>query len=215
MITFPRDMPPVRIAEVTRFDLQHLVAINQAGGSVQALELGTPIWIAAYVTELLDTKQRAAVQAWWATLKGGVGTFYGWDCFRAYPAAYGAAVIGKPRAAGGTFDGTCTITANGTTTVSLSGLPANYQATDGDMLELPRTGGKISLHQITEATVGAAGGTITVPIEPPALNDTSSPSSVARLVKARCIMVVKPGTLQIPVGAGKRPASFEAVQTIR
>ena len=135
-------MPPVRISELSSFDLQHGVAINMAGGSVQAMELAAPLWIANFTTAKLNSKQRAQVQAWWATLRGGVRTFYGWDCFRAYPAFYGSAVIGMPRAAGGSFTGTCTVTANGITTVSLSGLPANYHATDGDMIELPRASGK-------------------------------------------------------------------------
>lgn len=215
MITFPRDMPPCRISELSSFDLQHGVAINQANGSVQAMELSPPIWHAHFTTEPLDKKQRAAVQAWWATLRGGVNTFFGWDCFRAYPAAYGAAVIGMPRAGGGTFDGTCTITANGTTTVSLSGLPASFHFTDGDMIELPRASGRISLHQVTEAMTGALGGTATVSIEPGALADTSIGSTAVRIVKARCIMVPRPGTLDIPAGLGKRAASFEAVQTIK
>jgi len=214
MITFPRDMPPVRISALSSFNLQHGVAINQAGGSVQAMELAAPLWQAQFTTEPLNARQRAAVQAWWATLRGGVNTFYAWDCFRTYPAAYGSAVIGMPRASGGTFDGTCQIMANGVTSVGLSTLPANYQFTDGDMIELVRTGGKLSLHQIVEAIVGSPTGTATVQIEPGALSDTTI-AGTARLVKARCIMVPRPGSLDIPAGLGKRAASFEAVQTIR
>jgi hypothetical protein len=214
-ITFPRDMPPVRIAELSSFDLQHVVALNQAGGSVQAMELGAPLWVANFTTAMLTSKQRAQVQAWWATLKGGVGTFYAHDCSREYPAYYGKAVVGMPRAGGGVFDGTATITANGITTVSLSALPANYHATDGDLIELPRAGGKISLHQIVEPVIGSAGGTITVTIEPAAFTDTVVSTPAVRLVKARCIMVPRPGSLSIPWGLGWRAASFEAVQTIK
>ena len=214
-ISFPRDMPPCRIAALSSFDLQHNVAINQVGQSVQAMELYPPVWIANFTTEPLTSHQRAAVQTWWATLKGGVNTFYAHDCFRVYPAAYGKNVIGMPRAAGGTFDGTVTITARTTTTVTLTGLPASYQFTDGDMLELPRAGGKISLHQITEPNIGSGAGVATVSVDPFTLTDTTVPSSAARLVKARCIMVPKPGTLQIPAGLGRLAASFEAVQTIK
>lgn len=215
MITFPRDMPPVRISELSSFDLQHGVAINQAGGSVQAMELAAPLWQAHFTTEPLNARQRAAVQAWWATLRGGVNTFYAFDCFRAYPAAYGASVIGMPRASGGTFDGTCTLNTNSITTVSLTHLPSNFQFTDGDMIELPRASGKISLHQITEPILGASDGSAIVPIEPGALSDATVGSTAVRIVKARCIMVPRPGSLDIPAGLGKRAASFEAVQTIR
>jgi hypothetical protein len=216
MITFPRDMPPCRISALSTFDLQHGVAISQAGGSVQAMELAPAIWKASFTTEPLSAKQRAQVQAWWATLKGGVGTFFAWDCFRAWPQAYGNSCIGMPRAGGGTFDGLCQITANNTTTVNLATLPAGFIFTDGDMLELVRQGtNKISLHNITEDAVASGAGTVTVSIEPPALSDTAVPNSFVRLVKARCVMVPKPGSFSAPAGLGRGAAQFEAVQTLR
>lgn len=218
MITFPRAMPPCRIAELSKFDLMHGVAVNTIGsGSVQAMELSAALWNANFTTEPLSPAQRAAVQAWWATLRGGIGTFYARDCFRMWPAAYHSKTkaLALNRAGGGAFDGTCTVSSNGVTTVSLANLPAAYQFTEGDLVELPRASGRISLHQVTESVSANGAGVAVVSIEPPALNDTSVGSTAARLYQARCIMVPKPGTLDIPVGLGKRAATFEAVQTLK
>lgn len=216
-INFPRVLPPVRWLEQPTFDLIPVEAVNRAGGSEQFMELGSPYWSGRFVTEPLEWQGdggRAALHAWKDSLRGGK-TFYGSDPFRRYPAAYpnAAAIAAMLRHAGGAFDGTARLLVNSGTTVQLGTLPTTYRISIGDMIELPRPGGKITLHQALEA-VTAAAGVATITIDPPALADSVINSDAVRLVKARVIMVLKSGSFSAPAGVGKKSASFEGVETL-
>lgn len=211
-IAYPRELPNVRWLEQPVFDLLPVESTNRAGGSEQNMELGSPYWTARYMTVPLTWPERAAVIAWKDTLRGG-RTFYASDPFRWWPAAYGRAALGLVRHAGGAFDGSAKLLANNIVSVQISTLATNQKIRTGDMIELPRPDGRISLHQAVE-DVTAAAGVATVTIEPPAFADAVINSVNVRMIKARCIMVVRSGTFSAPAGAGRRSASFEAVQTL-
>lgn len=214
--SFPRDLPDLNWLEQPSFDLMPVEAVNRAGGSVQTMELADPYWSAKFVTEPLNWAARAKLSAWKDSLRGGK-RFYGFDPFRQWPAFYKGAVLALTRAAGGAFDGTAKVTANGTTTVTLATLPANYHASEGDMIELPRAAGLISLHQVIDAggVVGNGSGVATLAIEPPAPADVTINATTVRLVKARALMVIVPGSYAAAAGLGRRSGSFDAVSVFK
>lgn len=216
-MNFPRTLPTgIRFLEQPAFDLQHSVAINKAGGSIQAMETGSPVWVARYVTEPLAWRDRKRVRAWFNSFGGGLRTFYAYDPFAKWPSAYGPGVLNLVRAGGGALDGTAKVTANNITKVTIATLSNAYQFAEGDMIELPRDDGMISLHEVIEAIAANAGGIATdVLINPPAPADVTINSTAVRLVGARCLMVPRPGSLNAPAGLGERSASFEAVQTYK
>jgi hypothetical protein len=214
-MNFPRDLPAgIRFLEQPTFDLQDSVAINKAGGSIQAMELSSPVWVARYVTEPLAWRERKRARAWFNSFGGGLRTFYGYDPFAKWPSTYGPGVLALIRSGGGAFDGTAKVTANNVTKATIATLPNGYQFAEGDMIELPRDGGLISLHEVIEAIAANGAGIATdVLINPPAPADVTINSTAVRLVGARCLMVPKAGTFNAPGGLGQFSASFEAVQT--
>jgi hypothetical protein len=212
-IAFPRAVPDgIRFAIGTTFDLMPVEATNRAGESVQSMELGDPYWMARFMTVPLLASQRAVLQAWRATLRGGK-TFYAYDPFRAFPLAYGEAVLALTRAGGGLFDGTAKITTNNLTTIALATLASGQIISVGDMIELPRANSQIGLHQATEAATASGGGVATVAIDPPAFADTIINATSVRMVRARCTMAIVPDTFSAP-GGNAQAASFQAVQTL-
>jgi hypothetical protein len=214
--TFPRALPAVNWLEQPSFDLMPVEGVNRAGGSVQTMELADPFWSAKFVTEPLNWANRALLSAWKDSLRGGK-RFFGFDPFRQWPAFYKAAVLSLTRAGGGAFDGTAKVTANGTTTVALATLPASYHVSEGDMVELPRDGGLISLHQVIDVggVVASGGGATTVVIDPPAPADVTINATTVRLVKPRALMVIVPGSYSAPAGVGRRSVSFDAVSVLK
>lgn len=214
MITFPRDLPDVRMLEVPAFELSYASAINRTGaGELEIMETGDPVWHASFTTEPVAWRKRMELSAWAASLRGGLRTFLAYDPFRCWPAFYGPAVLALTRAGGGAFDGSAKLTAIGANTITIATLPAGYQVSLGDMVSLVRPNAQRSLHQFVEAATADGSGIVTGTVEPAVPDDATINSTALKLVKAPCVMVLQPDSFKAPAGLGKLSATFEAVQT--
>lgn len=212
-LTFPRDLfSGVRWMEQSVFDLMPVESVNRAGGSEQFMELGSPYWQGRFMSEPVDWQIRARAHAWKDSMRGGK-TFFGSDPFRWYPGAYGKSALTLLRHAGGAFDGTAHLDSIAGVTATISTLATAYRFSDGDMVEIPRASNQLGLHQVLEP-VTAAAGVATVTLDPPPFADSVIGSAAVRVVKARCVMVIRSGSFQAPAGVGERSIVFEAVQTL-
>lgn len=212
-ITYPLPFPTGAGFLEGEFTLGEVQAVNTLrSGAVQAMELGDSLWSGRFVTSLCDARQRGRWQAWKAALNGSIGTFVAYDPEKQYPLAYGESVLALLRAGGGAFDGTGTLAAWTATTLQISGLPAAYQAADGDMVSFPWNGGR-ALHMVVGDTAASAGGVLNVTVMPPVRTAPAPAGSASvALVRASCLMRLKPGTFSAPASRARRSVSFEGVQ---
>lgn len=212
-ITYPLTFPDGPGFAEGEFTLSVVEAVNTLpSGAVQAMEIGEPLWTARFAAPPCDARQRARWQAWKAALRGSIGTFLAFDPEKAFPLAYGEAVLGLTRAGGGAFDGTASLTAWTASTLTLSTLPATYQAAAGDMVSFPWKGGK-ALHMVVGDTAASAGGVLTVTVMPPVrLSPAPAAGAVVDLVRPSCLMRIRPGSFSAPARREKQPVVFEGVQ---
>jgi hypothetical protein len=216
-ITYPRFFPTGLDCFVSgSFHLAARDAVNETrGGGILSIEIGDAHWEAAYETVPYKRVDRAVWQAWWATLRSHF-TFLGYDPEKRFPLNYGKSVLNLLRAGGGAFDGSLIVSSATATTLTLSGLPANFIFLVGDHVSVGLSGGRLGLHQIVEPATGSAGGVATVTVEPRIRTANVVPgSTTANLVKPLCEMFIKPGSFAAPHNALERlPVTFEAVQRL-
>lgn len=216
-ITFPRDLiEPFKVRSCD-FDLMTVDARNAArGGQIQVVNLGPSVWSMKYETVPLLEAQAAEWEAWLASLRGGIKLFKAWHPLRRYARSYPNGYGGLTRAAGGTFDGTCTRSTigGGLDTVLLTGLPNGFILLPGDFVSWAHTASVQALHCVTEAVTANGLGQATVSVEP--LIRSSPTGTTAYLDRPWCHAVIDPKSAGVRWSPGSRVAvaSFQAVQTL-
>jgi len=213
-ITYPRAFPQTIKWARSAFSLPRGNAINQLNtGAIQAMEVSEPLWRVAFETEPLIWSDRRAWEAWERTLRGGASAFVGYDWVGSYPIAYGGLAAALTKATGGAWTGTGIITARTAFTLTMSDLPANYQAKAGDRLSYEWGLGR-AYHEVVEDVAANSGGVITVTVEPYLREPYPSTSTTVTLIRAPIVLKMVPDTWSAPDDLGPQRISFEAVQVI-
>jgi len=211
-MAYPLDMPSVpttlNIARCS-FDMEPFGSLSRtAGGQIAFLEnIGGALWKGRYETTFLNDLHYGVWHAFRLCLRGN-GTFKGFDPARIAPAAY--LLDGKITFPGG-FAGTCTLTAAGGETISLSGLPAGFIITTGDYFSFPWLGGRHLVKALANATASGGGAISALPIAP-WLRAGGATGVTVDLVRPYCLMKMVPGTWQGERKQDPQPVSFEAIQ---
>jgi hypothetical protein len=111
-----------------------------------------------------------AVEAWVASLRGGIKTFIGSDLRRLTPAAYPSGVTALTRHGGGAFDGSATSfsLSGDRATVTLNGLPSTLAITAGDFVDFRWTTGGAARRHLVQAleSVTASAGVAAFAVDP-------------------------------------------------
>lgn len=217
-IVYPRDMPELS-GRCLWNQVDFAPAYMQAraplrGGVVQVINIGADLWTMSYVTSALTHQQAMDYMAWLHSLRGGARLFKAWHPLRRYPYLYPNGFGGLNRAGGGSFDGTCTLSAIGAArdTISLSTLPAGLQISVGDMVSFA-IGASRGLVQVLDAAVANGAGAVTLTVEP-FVPLAASVGAAATLVKPWCLAVLDPSSVSGPVQPGfVQSISFKATQT--
>lgn len=159
----------------------------------------------------LNETNYGIAHSFFLSLKSGAKSFKAYDLRRYWPITYGPACLGLTRAGGGAFDGTCTLTAAGGASVSLSGLPAGFKVGLGDYVSFPWLGSQRLVKAVEAMTADGSGVLSVVNIEPWQLAG-GSVTVVATLVKAWVLMRPVLGSW-----SGERtvfdPVSFQAIRS--
>jgi len=213
-ISYPRDLPSPLDTARSRFHCPELGDLSRSAGGAVAFheQVGGSLWDALFVTPPVNQVNFAVWHAFWLSIVGK--TFKGYDPSQPYPLYYGAGVLNLTAFGGGSFDGTCRVTAAGGGTISLDHLPANYHLSLGDYISFPWFG-KQRLVKALESVVGNGSGVLSNLAVAPWMFAGGSVPATAVLVKAWCLMVPKPGTWSAERStAPGEPVSFEAIQTL-
>lgn len=190
-IAFPRDILADFPGWTTKFEPQYRQERSRtASGNTIAKDFGSPIWKGSYKSRRMRPNELDKWRAILMSLDGGVNTFLGYSLSRCYPIAY-------PRGSwptGGAFNGkTAVVSAINpdNKTVNVSGLPALFKFSTGDMLQIGDTDLYRVMNDVVASGVGLATGVELRPHLWPA-------TTVGALVSVRqphCIMSVDPDSV--------------------
>lgn len=169
-LSFPLAMPTDGIAaqdfRLARVDY----ASPEVGGAIGAVAAGFPRW---RMTLQLGDMSQAAGDAWRAfldSLDGAGRTFFAHDLLRPYPAAYPGGFGGMTRAAGGSFPADGEVgawsLAGDRDELVMSGLPANFVLTVGDLIGFRWGTNKRTIVRVQQTHTGDGAGWLQVPIRP-------------------------------------------------
>lgn len=183
-----------------------------AGGRTYVKDLGDPLWTATYQSRQLSPNELDYWRARLDAMENGLQTFIGGQMSRCYPIAY-------PRGTwptGLSFDGVAMLDSVGTNrkSVSVSGLPAGYKFSVGDMIQI----GAADLHRVMEpAVANGAGITAEFEVRPhiwPNVDANDSPAVTVTVKKPSCVMAIAPGSIQSQADPqiGWGAVSFQAVE---
>lgn len=183
------------------------------GRRTEADKFGTPYWRAVYRSTALTPLQMGQLEAFLMQCGDGGEVFRAYDASRPRPIEYETAdhaPLSGVRAAGGAFNGTATITARTATSLTVSGLPANFQFRAGDYVEVRKTAALISLHRIVSDVQASAGGFATLPIRYALDLQAFTPPLTANFEKPACLMQVVAGSVDASKPLVERRGSFSA-----
>jgi hypothetical protein len=223
--SFPRTFPLGGFKAVTAELIRRQSAEVLASGRDIGVDFGQPSWSFEWTTNRLYGTDLGVWRAWLSSLRGLTRYFLGYDPLVEYPIAYMPAGWGSlSRYGGGSFDGTCTVTAIGNSgvsgatrdSISVSNLPVGLKINPGDNFGLVQSG-KYSLHRVLDtAQITASGtGTLTMWVEPevPAGFTTSATGNFYR-ASAKFRLVAKKG-FEADASGRNRPGqgSFTGLST--
>jgi hypothetical protein len=138
------------------------------------------------------------------------GQFIATDPGICRPAAYPGGPLSGTKAVGGAFDGSAALNSlSDRLAPVIQGLPANFQFTEGDLIEFRESTLVRSLHTIAADVAANASGVATVGLHWPVPADITT-SAVVHLEQPSCIMKVTQKNQ--PRGARSTSFSFEAVE---
>lgn len=211
-ITFPRDWPAELDLTSMPFELVPMVEVTPLRSGKQiALDLGPSLWSVEASSVPLGEEDFGRVRALFDTLSS-LEAINVYDHLREYPLRYAG---GWP-AWSPAFDGTCDLVdvSEDTKTVSLDGLPEEFELCPGDYVGWPYDNDSQALHRVSAGGI-ASGGLLGVEVRPFIRPVTLSPFPIVSLYRASCRMIVVPGSLKMPTDGDRLGrATFRLIQTL-
>jgi hypothetical protein len=211
-MTFPNGdlMERLRVVSAS-FRLEPTQEIRrQAGGTIQARDLGPNLWYARISSVCRSFRELAEVEALLDALNGAVQPFHVYDPFKAYPATDPAGEdLGSATPTLHTID-------DDNKRIRVQALPAGYKLTLGDLLAFDYGTSSRALHRVVEIDGATADGSGLTPLFEvrPHIRSGAAASDPVYLAKPAAVMRLLPGTVSIEASAGGKGASFEAVQVL-
>jgi len=183
------------------------------GRRTEAQIFGTPWWRGTWQAGWLNEIDYGKMDAFMMRAGGMGEVFRAYDPFRPRPIAHdNGQPLSGTNAGGGPFNGTAVITARTATTLSISGLPANFQFRAGDYVEVVKSATVISLHRIIEDVQATSGGTVVLTIRYALDLQTFTLPLTANFEKPSCLMQIDAGSYQGQKSWGSRSPSFSATE---
>lgn len=209
------DLPAIAGWEDIEFDpVSVRYTDRMEGRRTESVAAGSHWWRARYVAAFQSDRDFGLMDAFMMRAGDSGEVFRAHDVFRPRPIEWsrqhGNQPLSGPRAAGGTFDGTATITARTATSLIVSGLPANFQFRAGDYVEVRKGPSLISLHRITQDAQATSAGTVTLAIRHTLDTGIFTLPLTANFEKASCLMQIDPGSWSGSKSWGARRPSFTA-----
>lgn len=204
--TYPLAFPSIARFSSVRFDLVRTDLVTRfRSGDQQAAEVAPALWSAELTSAKLLHGDFEEWSAWWASLRGRLGTFLAFDPSRRRPRMHPNGIAG--------WDGVGTVTGRGAFAIAISGVPATLELRPGDYVGLQQ-GARRGLHRIVAAASASDGGTVSVDVEPAVSTGIFPVGATARFYDASCLMRLDPDSIE--ASRTKNPAAirFRGLQTL-
>ncbi|OOG61992.1 hypothetical protein B0E45_31800 [Sinorhizobium sp. A49] len=182
------------------------------GRRTESQTFGTPYWVASYLTRPLLRPEFGIMDAFMMQLDDNGQTFLAHDVFRPRPTAHDTGFpLSGPRAGGGSFNGDAVLQSIvNPTTIVVSGLPAGFQLSPGDYVEVRKNLLVRSLHRIMAPATANAGGVVTLSIRYRLDTGVFNTASTVQFEKPACTMQIDPGSYDGKKSWANRSPSFTA-----
>lgn len=212
-LSFPLALPLTYYSRTRLYLSSSVSSVGLWGGKTQSRQFTDRRWIGEWLTPPQDEDQLRATLAWGDSLRDGVKEFYAWHPRFPYPKAYVDGFTGMTKAGGGSFTGAGDVDSLTSTTITISGLPASFVLSAGDLVGLIESAAR-GLHRIIEAATANGSGIVTVTVEPAVKTTVFTSSATVQFERPVCIMTLEPGSLQEPDGPGPQPVSWRGIQKV-
>lgn len=206
---------PDLLFEDCEFDpIQPSSVDRMEGRRTESAVFGTPYWVAKYRFTFLRRQHLGIVDAFMMDVQSAASYFLAYDIARPRPIAHDS---GKPlagvKAGGGAFNGDAVLQSiTNSSTIVVSGLPANFAFSIGDYIEVRKSTLVRSLHRVRQATVATGAGIATLSIRYPLDVQNFSLPCTVHLEKPSCIMQIDAGSWSASKAMNARTPSFSATE---
>ena len=182
------------------------------GKAVNLSRVTDPIWKFNIRTGLLDLSTEKIWSSWKKSLNGGFTSFLAYDVKRQYLGGYPNAT--QPSDVYATWNGTAAVDDVGNSgQLTVSQLPANYQAKIGDRVALEQSG-YIGYYEILEDATADGSGDLIVTVSPFLHTGVFDENAIARFWRPKCKLIID---WQSYVESGRQepsPISFVGYQIL-
>ncbi|MEM6381081.1 MAG: hypothetical protein AAF739_00270 [Pseudomonadota bacterium] len=189
MVT-PVAMPTFGTQEGEFRAVRPLQVSRSEGRQTASLESYYRFWIARYTIVPLTDQQAWELSVFLSDRAPFVAT----HPKKPRPLAYRSAPLSGTRAAGGAFNGDAVLNSLADrASPEISGLPANFIFTKGDLVEFRQSDTVRSLHMVSTAITGNSSGVVTLPLDYPIPSDFTT-SATVHLERPGCVMTITSDT---------------------
>jgi len=205
-VTYPLAFPSIARFSSVRFDLVRTDIVTRfRSGDQQAAEVADALWSADFTSAKLMPGDHEEWSAWWASLRGRLGTFLAFDPSRRRPRMHPNGIAG--------WNGVGSVTGRGAFAIAVEGVPSTLQLRPGDYVGLQQ-GARRGLHRILAPASASGGGTIALDVEPAVLTSAFPVGATARFHDASCLMRLEPDSIEAPRTKNPPPVRFRGLQVL-
>lgn len=162
------------------------------GRAVDAEVVPYPYWTADYDLVPLEDEDFGRYESFLIKHRVGRNHFLAYKTYRPRPLRMDAGVpLTGVKAIGGAFDGTAAMDAViDSLNVTISGLPANFELIEGDMVDFQENADIRTLHMIGADATADANGVVSIVLDNPIYNNIITTAATVNFEKASCLMQI-------------------------
>ncbi|MCT7665661.1 hypothetical protein [Shinella kummerowiae] len=210
----PVFLPALPFADCEFDPVQPWDTNRMEGRRTESVGSMTPYWKAKYRFDFLRREQLGKVDAFVMQAGGDGETFLAYDVSRPRPIAHDTGEpLFLPKAGGGVFNGEATLQEIvDSRTLVVSGLPANFQLSAGDYLEVRQSILVRSLHRIMADATANGSGVVTLSIKYGLDLNVFTTDAIIDFERPSCLMQIDPGSWSASKAMNARTPSFSATE---
>lgn len=189
MVT-PVALPDLKITATDYRPIQPLQVARSEGRETASIEGYARWWTAQYTITPISNDEAWRLSRFLSSRAPFIAT----HPLKCRPLAYPGGPLSGTKAIGGAFDGTAVINdLTDRTAPIITGLPTNFQFTEGDLVEFRQSATVRSLHMVKADTSGDQDGIVTLPLDYPIPLEVTA-SAVVNFEKPGCVMKIMSDT---------------------
>lgn len=210
------NMPNVGYRSCEFKPIQPRATDRMEGRRTEGQKFGTPYWVGTWQTTELELVDFGRCEVFSMRAGDNGEVFAAYDPSRPRPILEDKGVpLSGTKAAGGAFNGDAVLQSiSGPDLITVSGLPAVFRLSEGDYVEIRKSGAPHirSLHRVSASAVANSGGICTFPIEYGLDQQNFTLPCTVHFEKPSCLMQIDPDSYQARKELIYRNASWKGTE---